>query len=347
MRIHVDYFNYLTGNNPIVQVEKSPVNGPEGRTSMNGKFLLPVPLDEDFPVVGHKSGTFTSVQAAQGSGVRFTSGAPLPLKAGDLVTITGTANYDGVVVVRELDPDARLWFESGQPTFVVTEAGAWEKGDYVVNSSGEIDGYDLASQAMGRLLAAFPMFGNVYFNPLLTEDHVNELDFTTEFLDPDTGFRYKPRLQTGRGAPLDDSGQFPTHTALLPLNSTVVPNRPGLLMSTEIDISAYTLDCNGDPVGTDEFLLWWKLYDHVTSEDVAADYGPLQGVNEPAIRSVLEMDAEPSGFSAYISTDGGSHWCQVGLLEPVSFCNRSKSIRVAFKNGRDRKVFLASFAVLF
>lgn len=346
MRIHVDYFSYLTGTHPVVQVEKTPVNGPEGITSMNGKFLLPVPLDNDFPILAHKSGAFTGVSAASGStGSRFTSATPLPLKAGELVTITGTANYNGVHVVRAVDVDL-LWFETSV-TFVATEAGAWEKGDYVVNGSQETDGYDLASQGMSRLLAAYPMFGNVYFNPLLTEDHVGELDFTFDFVDPDTGETFKPRLQTGRESPLDDSGQYPTHTALLPINTAVSPNRPGLLVSDEIDISAYTLDCDGNPAGTDEFMLWWKLYDHGTTEDVAADFGPLQGVNEPAIRQVLETDPEPTGFSAYISTDGGANWCPVGLLEPVAFCNKTKSIRIAFKNGRLSKSYIASFAVLF
>lgn len=275
MRVQVDFASHLTpvpNQSPVVQVEKVPVLGTDGATAIHGRFLLPVPLDLDFPV---------------------------------------------------------------------------SESDYLLDGAGEIDGNDLASQGMARLLATYPQFGNVYFNPLLTEDHVGELDFTFEFHDPDTDERFTPRFQTGRESPLADSGQMPTHTALLAQNNAVSPARPGLLITDEIDIGPYTLDCDNNPVGTDEFMLWWKLYDFTVSHDIAADYGAQSGKNEPAIRRVMEMDQEPAGFSAYISINNGATWCPVGLLEPVAFCLKTTKFRLAFKNTGTAKRFLASFAVLF
>lgn len=275
MRIQVDFASHLSpvpNQSPVVQVEKVPVLGTEGATYINGRFLLPVPLDLDFPV---------------------------------------------------------------------------SDSDYLLDGGGDIDGNDLASQGMARLLATYPQFGNVYFNPLLTDEHVDELDFTFEFHDPDTDERFTPRFQTGREAPLDDSGQMPTHTALLAQNNGTATPRPGLIVTDEIDIGPYTLDCDENEVGTDEFMLWWKLYSFDVSHDIAADYGAQSGKNEPAFRRVMEMDQEPPGFSAYISVNNGATWCQVGLLEPVAFCVKTTRIRVVFRNNSANKIYLASFAVLF
>jgi len=348
MRIHANFSSFLSptpNQSSVVQVEKSPQMGEEGQAPINGKFLLPVPLDSDFPVLGVRNGTFTSVDAGDDPATQseFNTATPHGLKEGDVVTISGTLNYDGVYPVTEVREKMFLILVP----FVVTEAGSWDKGDYLLNSSGFVDGYDLASQGMARLLAAYPMFGNVYFNPLLTADHVGELDFNFSFKDPSTGEFFKPRFQTGRESGVDDAGQYPTHTALLAQNEGTLIPRPGLLVTEEIDISAYTLDCDGKSVGTDEFMLWWKLYHFEITHDIASDFGATQGTNSPAIRYVEEMDQEPSGFSAYISIDGGANWCEVGLLEPVSFCEKTKKVLIAFKNTGNVKRYIASFALLF
>tara|TARA_Y100000310_G_scaffold227631_1_gene229922 strand:- start:416 stop:1456 length:1041 start_codon:yes stop_codon:yes gene_type:complete len=346
MRIQVDFSSHLTptpDQSPVVQVEKTPVLGTEGMTVINGKFLLPMPLDLDFPVRGVHAGLITSVTDSGGVAVfvSLTHG----LKEGDIVSITGTANYDGVWVVQTVPTDGT--FTLGGVVFAIDEPGAFQRGDYLLNAAGNIDGNDLASQSMARLLAVYPMFGNIYFNPLLTDEHVNELDFTFDWVEPGTGDIFKPRFQTGREAPLDDSGQFPTHTALLAQNGATSPPRPGLIVTDEIDIGPYTLDCDQNPVGTDEFMVWWRLYAFNTTHDIASDFGAQAGKNEPALRYVAEMDQEPPDFSAYISIDGGANWCPVGLLEPVAFCEKTTKVMLAFRNTGSEKTYLASFALMF
>lgn len=237
-----------------------------------------------------------------------------------------------------------------------------DSSTYVLNTQGQVDGGDIASITYSHLLSMFPMFGNVYFNPLLTPEHVDELDFTKTFkevnLPPPDGpsppkqpVYFPVRVQSGR-EPISqsqtlDPGQMPTHTALLAQNNRVKPPRPGMLITNEIDIGPYTLDGNGNQVGADDFMLYWKLYDFQVSADIAADYGVHAGQNDPAIRSIVEVDQEPTGFSAYISPDDGANWCEVGLLEPVAFCSKTTKIRVAFKNTGSAKVFIATFGVLF
>lgn len=272
MRILVDLKSHLDGNPQIVQVEKEPVVGSEGRTPLNGRYVLPVPMGLEFPV---------------------------------------------------------------------------DTNSYVLGAGSDVDGGDVVSQGFARLLAAFPQYGHVYFNPLLTADHVAELSFNGSFTDPSTGVVFTPRFQTGRPTGMAPEGQMPGHTALLPANTTVTPNRPGLILTDPIDISAYALDCDGNPAGADQFMLYWKLYKYEVSDDVASDWGATSGQNEPAIRYIEETDQEPSWFSAYLSVDGGANWCEVGLLEPVSFCTRTTEVLVAFKNTGTSKVYLANFALLF
>jgi len=221
---------------------------------------------------------------------------------------------------------------------------------YVLDGAGQIDGGDVSSISFSYLLAMYPMFGNIYFNPLLTAADVADLDLTALFRKdnplPDPPDFFPPRLQTGReaGGPLDD-GQMPTGTALLAQNNAVrAPEaaRPGLIISDEIDIDAYT-----GGVGADEFMLYWKLYGFDVQDDINSEYGALAGENRPAIRRVFEVDQEPDGFSAYITPDNGGHWCEVNLLEPIAFCNKTTAFRVAFMNTSDDKTYIANFAVLF
>lgn len=219
--------------------------------------------------------------------------------------------------------------------------------DYVLDGLGEIDGGDVASISYAHLLAAYPQFGHVYFNPLLTADHVAELDLTATFKDnsstpPNPPTYFPTRAQTGRPAGPPDAGQMPTHTAVLGQNDTVSPARPGVLITQDIDISAYT-----GGVGADEFMIYWYLYQFAVSDDVASEFGALAGTNTPALRRIEETDQEPAGFSAYISTDGGTNWCDAGLLEPVALAEKATEFRVAFVNTSPDKVYLATFAVLF
>ena len=152
---------------------------------------------------------------------------------------------------------------------------------------------------------------------------------------------FSPRLQAGRESTLTQPGNYPTHTAILPVNSSVTPHRPGLLVTKEIDLTPYT-----GAAGTDEFCLYWRLCYFTTSDDHAGDYG-IAGDNTPAIRKIMETDQEPADFSVYISPDDGDHWCETGRLDPIAFTTKTTSIRLAFVNNSPKKIYLANFAVLF
>lgn len=116
------------------------------------------------------------------------------------------------------------------------------------------------------LLAQYPMFGNVYYNPLLTADHVGDLDLSGQYIDSSNN-AFDTRAQVGRAIAPDD-GVAPNSVAILPQNTTVSPSRPGVLVTDSIDISAYTAS-----VGTDEFMIYWKIYEVETSHDIRSDYG--------------------------------------------------------------------------
>lgn len=284
MRLLVDLRSHLSDPDPqpeIIQVQRVPVEGSDGDEAINGKYVLPMPLDLDFPIY---------------------------------------------------------------------------KTDHILDAGGNIDADSIVSKGYAALLARFPQYENIYFNPLLTSDHVSELVTVTGSSSPTEHFIdrsltpptiFYPRFQTGREEGVPDDGQMPTHTAMLAANDTVSPARPGLIVAAEIDIGPYTLDCDGKAVGTDEFLLFWKLYKFNVTEDIAADYGLYEGRNEPALRMIEETDDEPDGFSAYISIDGGVNWCRASLLEPLAFCDKTKKVSIAFRNDTAGKLFLASYALMF
>jgi hypothetical protein len=218
---------------------------------------------------------------------------------------------------------------------------------YVLDPANQVDGGDVSSQGFAMLLARYPQYEHVYFNPLLTSDHVGELVVDRSFAVTTSKGVFYPRCQTGRSG-MALAGQMPTATALLPVNETVSPERPGLLITTEIDISAYTEDCNGNPKGASEFMLYWKLLGAtVTPDEAGASVGVAAGSNNPALRYTSTVDDEPSGFRVLLSTDNGVTWCEAGLLEPMTMCERGTTLRVAFWNESTEKRYLAHFAVMF
>jgi hypothetical protein len=224
--------------------------------------------------------------------------------------------------------------------------------DYVLDGAGQCDGGDLSSKSFAYLLMQYPMFEYIYFNPLLTADHVAELDLTATFLETNAPAPWGPsppfppivfptRVMTGRPLGLQ-AGTMPTHTCILPQNNSLDPARaprPGMLITQNIDISTYT-----GPAGTDEFMVYWKLYSFTDSADINDE---VTSVNEPTIRRVYETDDEPTGLSVYISIDDGGHWSEVNYLTPVAFTAKTTAFRLAFKNTSTDRVYLACFAVLF
>lgn len=210
---------------------------------------------------------------------------------------------------------------------------------YVLDAGGLLDGADITSVSFAHLLAAYPQFGNLYFNPLLVLSHVAELDPAATFHEVVGGVytTYACRYQSGSAV-----GVMPTHTALLPANAGVTPTRPGMLITDEIDISAFT-----GAAGTDSFLPYWRLFTHATTADVVASFGALSGTNSPAIHSVVEGEQEPTDFKVYLTTDNGSHWTEVHLLETVAFCDKTTKFRLAFRNDSAAKIYIGCFALLF
>lgn len=203
-----------------------------------------------------------------------------------------------------------------------------------------VDGGDVFSQAMASLLVQYPMYENVVFNPLLTAADQADLDLTATF----PGTPDVTRALVGRGAGPLPIGAVPDVTAcVLPQNDRVAPARPGILITDTIDI---TIPTGG--LGADEFMMWWKLFDFDTGEDVTSDFGATAGQNDPAVRSILEVDQEPAGFAVHLSHDDGATYTQMDRLTPTDFGSYGTLLRVAFRNtSTTNRRYIAAFAILF
>ena len=200
-----------------------------------------------------------------------------------------------------------------------------------------IDGGDVSSLAFAGLLAQYPMYGNVTFNPLLLAADVADLDLTATLPTGEIS-----RSFVGRGVGPLPTGCCPNSTIILPQNDAVTPVRPGLLITDTIDISAAT-----GGVGAQEFMVYWKLYGFATTQDVMSDYGATSGSNTPALRNISEINQEPADLEVYLSIDDGITYTQVGRLEPVAFCVTGTDLRLAFVNRGSTRLYLACYAILF
>lgn len=201
----------------------------------------------------------------------------------------------------------------------------------------------VVAQAYAGLLAQFPQYENILFNPLLLDADIDDLDLTGTFIDPITADTFTSRLATGRGTggPLT-AGQAPTNTSLLPENSATTPPRPGMLITDTIDVSALT-----GGVGADEYVVYWFIFDCATTDDINASFGLQIGKNEPSLRNVIETDQEPADLQVYISINDGTSWTEVQRLVPAAFCDKGKLVRMAFRNNGTTRIYLAAYAVLF
>jgi len=203
-----------------------------------------------------------------------------------------------------------------------------------------VDGTDVSSLSYAQLLAMFPMYDYVYFNPLLEDSDVAELDLLATWTDAFAN-TYPTRAQVGRtGVP--PVGLAPNSVAIMPQNYRVFPNRPGLLMTAKIDISLQTYG-----LGTDEFMVYWKIYEFETSHDILATFGKFAGQNQPAIRSIKETDQDSEDFKVYLSKDDGVTWERVYRLVPMAFPTVGTDVRIVFTNESDRKYYLSTYAFMF
>lgn len=239
----------------------------------------------------------------------------------------------------EKTPDLNVAFPFNGRFSVPVPAGAALEvtHDSIVGGGGP---NDVWAQGMSALLAQYPMYEYIVYNPLLTAADMDDIDLTA--LGPSSLI---PRLQMGRGATTDPgpTGNAPNMVALLPRNTRVVPSRPGCLVTSQIDIGPMT-----SGVGADEFMVWWKTYNFTTTEDVSTDYGLLAGTNEPSFKNIVEVDQEPSTLAVYITHDDGATWTPIDRLDPTDLIFYDTRVRLAFINtSASVRVYLAGYAILF
>lgn len=197
------------------------------------------------------------------------------------------------------------------------------------------------------LLAQFPQYENVLYNPLIEDTDIDDIDPTAVLNEgaPVTA-SHVSRLQMGRGTggPLP-SGNAACSVAMLESNDTggLGFERPGVIVSDTIDVGVLT-----GGLGATEFAVFWYLYEFDTTIDVRSSFGFFAGQNLAAIRQVLEIDQEPSDFQAFISINDGANFFPVQRLIPIAFCTPGLLIRLAFKNTNPlRKRYIAHYAVVF
>lgn len=217
--------------------------------------------------------------------------------------------------------------------------------DVVMNTASPFyDTNTIVGKAYAELLAMYPMYNHIVFNPLLQGQDMTDFDLTSvvSFEDPDGNvFTGNTRAQIGR-YPGPQAGYSPISCALLPQNPHVTPPRAGLLLTDTIDISTQT---NGD--GATEFMVWWKIYEIDLTHDINSSYWFLDGTNEPALRMMTEIDQEPNEWDVALSIDDGQSFHKVGRLEPISFCDPGTKLRLLFVNNNPFKLYIAAYAVLF
>jgi hypothetical protein len=239
-------------------------------------------------------------------------------------------------------------FVSRNGTYMVPMAEgvkvAVDSDSFVLPSS---DPNSVVARNFAGLLAQFPTYEHVVYNPLIEGSDLDDLDLTGVLNEgsPVTA-THVSRLQMGRGTvgPLP-SGNAANSVALLPQNDAPGPGseRPGVLVTDTIDIGPLT---GGS--GASEFAVYWYVFLFSTTEDLRSDFGFYAGQNTPAFRQVAEMDQEPGDLEVFISVNDGANFFPVQRMVPATFCSPGSLIRLAFKNTNSTlKRYLAHYALLF
>ena len=221
-----------------------------------------------------------------------------------------------------------------------------------------VDGMDVSSRIYAGILASYPMFQNVLFNPLLQASDLLDFDLAAQFKwvwSSPPIYYFPTRAQLGRAPGWLDSptGLAPMMVAVLAMNAYGSPSHPGCLITQEFTLPAMT----GTPwvlQETSKFMVYWKTYGFDVTHDLAADSGGTPG-NAPSVRYLKEIEQEPADFAVYFTPDDGANWYPVGLLEPLHLCKPTSKFRLAFLNGRVAdplddtmgKAYLATFGVLY
>lgn len=192
------------------------------------------------------------------------------------------------------------------------------------------------------LLARYPQFNHIHYNPLLNSAHLGLLDPAAVLPNPpDTvATQWSQRFQFGRQTG-PGNGHAPLGLAVLPVNAAVTPERPGMVITGTIDIDPATAGA-----GADSFLVYWKIYEVVCSHDVMNYADPTS--NTPAVKTLVEVDQTLGGdFEAYFSGDNGAGYVRAGRLRTVDTVGASHQLRLAFVNHGTARCYLAAYAVLF
>lgn len=206
------------------------------------------------------------------------------------------------------------------------------------------DPSSVVQQSYAGLLAQLPLFDNILFNPLIEAADIDDIDPDGVLNEgmPVTSFASRNQIGRGTAGPFPP-GNAPNSVALLPSNDTVSPSRPGVLVTDTIDIGPLT---GGN--GSQDFAVYWYIYDFETTVDARASVGTFAGQNEPALRNLLEVDQEPSDLEVFISINDGTNFFPVQRLIPISFCSPGTQIRIAFKNTNPTaRKYIAAYALLF
>ncbi len=217
-----------------------------------------------------------------------------------------------------------------------------ERGAQVISDDGTFGADSLVNQGFEGLLAQYPMYSNIIYNPNIIDKDVEDYDLSaglTEVGPPLVA--HQSRAQLGR-YPGPQAGNIAGSTLVLPQNNHVNPPRPGLLITDTLDISSFVGEC-----GADEFMVWWLIATIDTTHDVITDYGFQSGANQPALQVFNFIEQEPDGLDVLLSVNDGAAYFKVGRLEPIAFCDPATELRLAFLNRTDQKYRILGWAIMF
>ncbi len=139
--------------------------------------------------------------------------------------------------------------------------------DYVLDEHGALDGGDLSSRSFAALLARYPDYSNIHFNPLLIASNYS-------LWGPSASV---PGLYTG-----STTGMMPGQTSL----------GSGSIRTTNIDVGS-----------ADSFMVYWKLHTFQVTHDVQDRQ---TGTNLPAYRLMYDLDPTTDDFSVELETSEGT-----------------------------------------
>lgn len=174
------------------------------------------------------------------------------------------------------------------------------------------------------LKQAYPAFKYLIWNPLLTSVQQDVIDSSGVFPHPVIG-NIPCRFQ---------KGVLPNSTAILGSNGAM--SRPGVLVTNEIDLE----------IPSQTFAVYYKVGSvEWVHDEMPTSIDPT--VNDGGKKYMNVANQSPVGLSVYISSDNGSSYQELDRLTPLSFGTTSSSVRLAFVNNGDTKLYLLSYGIMY